>query len=166
MAQLTVAEVQALQTKISALKSKRAKALEALKELFNYVTIDRGYTQTVIESSFNRFPWEDKTIGQTPAICVDDLHQELIRHAGTVREYKLYALVYAVCREVTLEQFEEFIADLEEAIEDNNSLFGFVNFAVVTHITTDAQYFSRLDGTRVAQLVVELNYTRHLRQPR
>lgn len=166
MAQLTIPEVQAIQAELNVLKSKRARLFKAMLKLLETITKDRGYTQTVMEVSEKVALWRDKAKEHTPVIFLIDDETQIVPHAGKVREYLWNMTVFGVVREMDEVAFEEFIADIEECIDDNNTLFGQINKMEVTNILTDNQLFSGQDGTRLFSLDVRLEYTRGARQPR
>jgi hypothetical protein len=163
---LPLNEVQATQTLLNTYRSHRARIIQGMVELMKTVTSSRNYSFDLVTVTTDAFPWEDATVGQTPAMWIQDLQTDVVNHAGCIREYTMTLALYLVCREMDLVAFEECIADIELAIGDNNSLYGQVNLMRVPQVNTDSQYFKRLDGTHVAQLIVQAVYTRKFNQPK
>lgn len=168
MAALTLLEVQAIQLKINPLRSKRVRILQGLKLLLNTITKDRGYTHTVEEAGFDVKTWRDKTAEQTPVIYIVDDTAQLIKHAGCIREYTWTIRLFGVLKGKDLIDFEEFIADVEECIYDNNTLFGQVNKMECNQVTTDNQLFSELNdsGAHLYEIELGVEYTRNARSSR
>lgn len=168
MAALTIIEVQAIQTTINTLRSKRARILKGLQLLLQTITMDRNYSDTVEEVSFNVKGWRDKTTDQTPVIYIIDDATDIVRHAGMIREFSWKIPIFGVVKGVDMMAFEEFIADIEECIYDNNSLFGNVNKMEINSISTDNQLFSQMmdDGPHLFELVLDIQYTRNARVSR
>lgn len=166
MPALSQAQVQAIQAQLLPIKSKRFRLMEAMRLLMESVTITNGYNTNVIEVSFDVKSWRDKSAPQTPVVYIIDDFTKITKHAGCVREYEWTIRLFGVCREKSMQEFEEFIADLEEAIMTNNSLFGEVNLMWVPEITTDNQMFSEFDGTRLYEMTVVLAFTRRFDMPK
>jgi len=165
MAQLTTIEVQEIQAIIEPLKSKRARILVALQMLLKTVTKDRGYTQNMADVTFNVKGWRDKAKAETPVMYIIDSVNNIKRHAGTVREYVWRLEIFGTCREMEFIEFEEFLADVEQCLDDNNTLFGQINKMEVLSIPTDNQLFSELDnsGVRLFSMDIDIEYTRNAR---
>lgn len=168
MASLTIPEVQANQTILNALSSKRARLMKALLLLLPTITTSRGYTTNVETVSFNVKAWRDLPADQTPSIYIIDDQTKLIKHAGCIREYTWTVRLFGCVKDKDIMMFEEFIADIEECIYDNNTLFGQVNKVEVEEVTTDNQLFSEINdnGAHLFEMVLGVEYTRKARDPR
>jgi len=166
MAQLTFPEIEAIQTYLAPITSKRARIMEAMRKLLETITVEKGYTVDVKEVSYNVKSWRDKTTAQCPVIYIVDNTTQITRHAGCVREYKWTLALFGVCREMDIVDFEKFLSDLETCLNDNNNLFGEINKMEVDEITTDNQLFSGLDGTHLFEFSVGVEYTRSARNAR
>jgi hypothetical protein len=166
MAKLTNAEVQAIQAKLLPIKSKRMKILTALKYLLETITTSRGYLSNIYEVSFDVKSWKDRTESQTPIAYIIDDETRIIKHAGCVREYEWTIRIFGQVRDKTITEFEEFIADIEQCVYDNNSLFGECNLMWVSEITTDNQFFSEIAGVHFFEITLIVAYTRRFDNPR
>jgi hypothetical protein len=166
MAQLTIPEVQQIQALIAPIRSKRGRIRRAVKELMATITKSRGYSIDVVEASYNVKGWESKAAPETPVIYIIGDTQQIVKHAGRIREYTWTLRLFGVVRERTIEELDEFLADIEESIDDNNSLFGEVNKVEVPEVSTDNQLFSEFDGTHLFEVVIDVEYTRAARAPR
>jgi hypothetical protein len=168
VASLTQSEVADIQTALASLKSKRARIMVALKSLLATITKDRNYTQNVMSVGFDVKGWRDKTEEQTPAVYIIDSNYRITKHAGCIREYEWTIPVFGVVKGIDIVAFEEFLADLEEAIYDNNTLFGQVNKMEIDQTLTDNQLFSELNdsGAHLFELTLNVEFTRRARDPR
>lgn len=139
--------------------------LAAIEILMNSISIANGYKSNVLEVSFNAKNWRDKTRGNTPTVFIVDDVTSVVRHAGHVREYTWSVSLFCVLRDASVEEFEDFIADLETAVYDNNTLFGQVNKIEINEIMTDGQLFAELTdtGTKLVSIDLDILYTRDAR---
>lgn len=166
MAILTVPEVQAIQAEIVNIRSKRMRLLRSMQLLLQTITKSRGYNTDIVEVSFDVKSWRDKSGPQTPVAYIIDDTTILRKHAGCIREYEWTLRIFGVVREKTIQEFEEFISDIEEAIYDNNTLFGEANLMWIPEITTDNQLFSGLDGTHLFEAATSVAFTRRYNRPK
>lgn len=166
MAKLTATEVQAIQERLKEIKSKRFRILEAMSYALGTINASRGYTSTVLEVSYDVKNWRDKAKAQCPLLYVVDDSSRQIRRAGAAREVIWQIRIFGVFADATQQAFEEFISDVEECLDDSNSLFGQINKMEWIDITTDNQLFSQLDGKRLFEMIVEVEYMRGARNPR
>ncbi len=166
MATLTPAEVTTIQTEIEPIASKRARLLLAMKRLLETIKSSRGYNTDVTEVSFDIRGWQAKSTPETPIIYIIDDTTDIKRHAGSIREHKWIIRLFGVVREMDFIAFEKFISDVEEALKDNNTLFGQCNMMEVIEISTDNQFFSELTGNHLYEIVVEVLFTRKFGEPK
>jgi hypothetical protein len=163
---ISPAQVAIYQAEIQAHQSKRIRVLEALRLILATITKDNGYLTDVMEVSYDVKSWRDKSVGQTPVIYLVDDTTFLVTHAGCIREYQWMVRLFGVIRERTIIEFEQFMADVEEAIYDNNTLFGQANLMRVENISTDNQLFSEIDGTHLFEMETKILYTRKYNKPK
>lgn len=166
MPTLTIPEVQAIQAELLPIKSKRHRIMYAMQKLLKTVDQAHGYNQNIYDCTFDVKGWRDKAAHESPTVYVIDDTTILKTHAGCVREYEWTLRLFGVVREKSIQEFEEFMSDVEEAIYTNNTLFGECNLMRIPEITTDNQLFSGLDGTHLFEVVCTVLYTRRYDQPK
>ena len=166
MSQLTISEVQAIQAIIEPKVSKRLRCWFGLIELLKTITISNSYSLDVREVDSDQKDWDQVPEHNCPRLEVFLNEQTVIRHAGCVREYTYEFVIYGLTRGLDLEAFEVFVADVEQCINDNNSLFGQANKMEVPTILTDQQFFPRIDKARMFMMTVQVETTRTARQAR
>ena len=169
MATLTQIEIQEIDSKISEIKSKRGRIMEGLRLIFEKsITKANGYTVNLDEATFNVRGWRDRNSYNTPVIYIVDDNQVRSRNAGCGRTYDWTLQVYTHYYGEDLIAFEEFIADVEECIDDNNSIAGQINKMEVENIISDGQFFSSEDTEdhHLAQMTIGITYFRNARNPR
>jgi hypothetical protein len=165
MADLTVPEWQSIQAAVAPLKSRRMKIIKSLQLILETITTTRGYSQNVKGVRFDTKSWKDVSAPETPTIWIIDDMVQIVRHAGKQREYTWTIKLFGVVKESTLEEFEEFIADVEQCIEDNCHLAGTVNKAEIQQVVTDNQLFDNTN-TRLFEIDVQCEYIRCHGSPR
>lgn len=165
MADLTQAEWDAIAAEVLPLKSRRMKILKALQRILETIKVTKGYTKDIIDVRTDSKSWRDVSAPQTPVIFLMDDMVQITRHAGKQREYVWTVRLFGVLKETTLEEFEEFIADVEQCIEDNFHLCGTVNKAEVQQVLTDNQMFENTD-TRLFEIELRCEYIRSHQNPR
>ena len=163
---LTRPEINHFRNQILSLGSKRARIMEALRLILTTIHTKRGYSQTVCEVTYDVKGWDSKSEEQTPVLYIIDDTTSIVRHAGCIREYTQNIRVYGVYRQGDILKFEEFIADVEQCIYDNNTLLSEVNKTEINQITTDNQLFSVQNDTHLFEMVVSVEYTRKAREAR
>ena len=166
--QIPIPQVQAIQAILVPMPSKRARILRGVEELLKTVTKDNGYNIGLQNVSFNVKGWQDLPEDQTPVAYIVDSNTLLIRHAGCVREYVWDIEVFGCVKGRDIWDFENLIADIEEAFDDNNTLFGQVNKMEVENILTDNQLFSQTqnNGAQLFSMIIKMEFTRHARRPK
>jgi hypothetical protein len=165
MSELTQLEWEAINQKIAPIKSRRMKILIALQEILSTITTSRGYTDTVMDVRMDAKSWKDVSAPETPLIYIMDDIVQITRHAGKTREYVWTIRLFGVSKEKTLRDFEEFIADIEQCIEDNSHLCGTVNKCEINQVITDNQMFDNTD-TRLFEVELRCEYIRCHQKPR
>lgn len=168
MSQISIPEVQQIQTLLAQMPSKRARILKGLELLLKTVNKDNGYVVGLTNVSFNVKGWRDLPADQTPVAYIVDSNTILVRHAGCVREYIWDIEVFGCVKDKDIWDFENCIADVEQSIYDNNTLFGEVNKMEVENILTDNQLFSQVqdNGAQLFSMVVKMEFTRRARNAR
>ena len=165
MADLTQAEWDEIAAKISTYRSRRLKILKAIQAILSTITESRGYSRTVVDVRTDAKSWRDVSEPETPVIfLIDDLVQ-IVRYAGKTRAYTWTVRAFGVLKETTLEEFEEFIADVEQCIEDNSHLAGTVNKCEIQQVITDNQLFDNTN-TRLFEIELRCEYIRCQGNPR
>lgn len=165
MADLTQEEWDALQAELATLKSRRLKILKALQSILKTVTKSRGYTQDVMDVRMDSKSWRDVSQPDTPVIFLIDDMVQIQRYAGKTREYVWTIRAFGVVKGTTLDEFEEFIADVEQCIEDNSHLCGTVNKCEIQQVITDNQMFDNTD-TRLFEIELRAEFIRCHQNPR
>lgn len=168
MPSIPIPDVQAIQAQLATYSSKRVRIIKGLEALLKTVTKDNGYVVGLQNVSFDVKTWRDVSADQTPIAYIVDSNTVLIRHAGCVREYVWDIEVFGCVKDKDIVDFEQCIADIEQSIDDNNSLFGEVNKMEVENIMTDNQLFSQIqnNGAQLFSMVVKMEFTRNARNPR
>lgn len=169
MTSLTQTEVQEIDAKISGLRSKRARIMEGLRLIFKKsIKRSNGYTVDLDDSTFVIRGWQSRTKDNTPVIYIVDDNQIRPRNAGSIRTYDWVIQLYVHYYGEDLLEFEEFIADVEECIDDNNTIAQQINKMEVENIISDGQLFSSEDTSEhhLAQITLGIMYTRKARDPR
>lgn len=165
MADLTQPEWDAIQTQVNTLKSRRMRILKALQLILQTITISRNYSKSVEDVRMDSKSWKDVSAPETPVIYIIDDIVQIERHAGKTREYVWTVRLFGVMKETTLEEFEEFIADVEQCIEDNSHLCGMVNKCEVQQVLTDNQMFDNTN-TRLFEIELRCEFIRCHQNPR
>lgn len=163
MAQLTIPESVAIQAIIQPLKSKRLRCWRGLIELLKTIDTTRGYSRSIVECDTDQKDWNEVLAAHTPRLEVFLNDQQTVYHAGCIREYTYEFMIYGITRDIDLDAFELFIADVEQCINDNNSLFGQANKMECPTIITDQQFFPRIDQARMFAMTVKVEATRTAR---
>jgi len=166
MSVLDQAQVIAIHDQIKNMQSKRGRIMEAIRLILQTITTANGYTENVCEVTYDVKGWRDKSEDQTPILYIIDDATSVTRHAGCVREYIWQIRIYGVYRQGDILKLEEFIADVEQCIYDNNTLISEVNKTEVVQITTDNQLFSVQNQTHLFEMVLAVEYTRSARNSR
>lgn len=168
MAILTQPEIIVIKNKIIGIKSKRGRIMEGLRLILETITKNRGYTQTLDEATFVIRGWEDRTKDNTPVIYIVDDNQLRSKNAGQIRNYDWVINLFAHYYGEDLIEFEEFLADIEECIDDNNTIASEINKMEVEQIISDGQLFASNDTSEhhLAQITLGILYTRKARNPR
>lgn len=168
MPAVPIPTVQQYQAQLALMPSKRARILRGIELLLKTITKDAGYVEGLQNTSFDVKSWRDIAADQTPIAYIVDSNTVLVRHAGCIREYVWDIEVFGCVKEKDIWTFENVIADIEQAIDDNNTLFGEVNKMEVENILTDNQLFSQVqsNGAQLFSMIVKVEFTRKARNPR
>lgn len=166
MSQITIPEAQAIQAIIEPLASKRLRCWFGLIELLKTVTKANGYSLDTVEVDADQKDWGAVPAHNCPRLEVFLNEQNMVKHAGCVREYTYDFVIYGLTRDIDLQAFEIYVADVEQCINDNNSLVGQANKMEVSMILTDQQFFPRVDKARMFAMTVQVETTRTARQAR
>jgi len=169
MTSLTQPEVQEIDSQISGIRSKRGRIMEGLRLIFEQsIKRSNGYTVDLDEATFIIRGWQDRTKETTPVIYIVDDNQNRSRNAGCLRNYDWVIQLYVHYHGDNLIEFEEFIADVEECIDDNNTIAQQINKMEVENIISDGQLFASEDTAEhhLAQITLGIIYTRKARNPR
>ena len=102
---------------------------------------------------------------QTPALFIIDDIVQIQRFVSKTREYVWTVRLFGVMKEYTLEEFEEFIADVESCIEDNSHMAGMVNKCEVQQVITDNQLFENTKN-RLFEVELRMEFIRCHGNPR
>ena len=156
---------EAIQLKISTFKSRRLKIVHALIETLKTITCENGYTQDTKDVTIDVKGWQDKLAQQCPCIFVVDDIVSIVRRVGKQREYTWTIKLFGVTKEMSFEAFEEYIADIEECLEDNNHLCGAASKCEINQVITDNQMFQNND-IRLFEMDIQVEYIRCLGNPR
>ena len=165
MADLTQPEWDSIQAECNVFKSRRMRILKAIQLILKTITTDRGYSMNVSDVTMDSKSWKDVSAPETPVIYIIDDMVQIERHAGKTREYVWTVRLFGVLKETSLEQFEEFIADVEQCIEDNSHLAGMVNKAEIQQVLTDNQLFDNTN-TRLFEIELRCEFIRCHGSPR
>ncbi len=163
--ELPISELEVIQTAANVFKSRRLRILKALQSILQTITIANGYTRDIQDVRMDTKSWRDVSAPECPIIFLVDDQVQIVRHAGKTREYVWTIRMFGVLKETTLEEFEEFISDVEECIEDNNHLAGIVNKAEIQQVITDNGLFDNTN-TRLFEIELRCEFIRCLGRPR
>ena len=165
MAELTQPELEAIQIECNTKKSRRLRIIYAIVRILETITISRGYSKDINEVHTDNKSWRDVSAQNTPAVFIIDDMVQIERHVGKTREYTWTVRVFGVVKETTLDEFEEFIADVEQCIEDNSHLAGMVSKCEVQQVITDNQLFDNTN-TRLFEIELKCEFIRCHQNPR
>lgn len=165
MASLTQLEYDEIQAYCNQFKSRRLRIIKAITKILETITKDRGYTRDIQEVHLDNKSWRDISAPNTPAVFIVDDMVQIERHAGKTREYVWTVRLFGVMKEQSLDEFEEFIADIEQCIEDNSHLCGMVNKCEIQQVITDNQLFDNTD-TRLFEIELRCEFIRCHGNPR
>lgn len=165
MSDLTVAEWDAIQATNATIRSRRMKIIKSIQAILSTITTSRGYSMDIADVRLDAKSWRDLSKPETPCLFIIDDIVQIERHAGKTREYQWAVRIFGVLKETSFEQFEEFIADVEECIEHNSHLAGTVNKCEVQQVITDNQMFDNTD-TRLFEMELKCEYIRCHGNPR
>ena len=168
MPQIPQPDIVLIQQQLATMPSKRSRILKGIELLLKTVDKDNGYIVGLRNVSFNVKGWQDLPEDQTPVAYIVDSNTMIVRHAGCVREYTWDIEVFGCVKGKDIWDFENLIADVEQAIYDNNTLFGECNKMEVENILTDNQLFSQTqqNGAQLFSMVVKMEFTRKARNAR
>lgn len=159
MACIDPAEMQAIVSKVSGLKSRRMRILEALRCVLETITVNNGYCHDICEASFDVNSWRDRLEGDTPVIyLVDEKVNDIERMAGRQRQYRWKVILFGIAKGFDIFEFEQHIADVQECLEDNGALGGIVSQIEVDAIRTDNQLFSEKEDTHLYEIEIDIRY--------
>lgn len=165
MSDLTQLEWDTIAAELAPLKSRRVKILIAIQRILETITTSRGYSKSVVEVRMDAKSWRDVSAPQTPVLFIIDDIVQIQRFVAKNREYVWTVRLFGVLKETTLIEFEEFIADVEQCIEDNSHLCGQVSKCEVQQVVTDNQMFDNTD-TRLFEVELRCEYRRCHQNPR
>ena len=163
--EIAISEFERIQAECNTFKSRRLKILKALEQILLTITKDNGYTNDVRTVTFDTKSWRDMSAPQTPALFIIDDIVQIQRFVSKTREYVWTVRLFGVMKEYTLEEFEEFIADVELAIEDNSHMAGMVNKVEIQQVITDNQLFANTKN-RLFEIELRMEYIRCQGSPR
>lgn len=163
--ELTQAEHEAIQAKISGIKSRRMRILKAIQYYLQTIKMERGYSTNITDVRMDAKSWRDVSAQECPVVFIIDDMVQITRNAGKNRMYIWTVKIFGVVKERSFEQFEEFIADVEQCMETNNHLAGTVSKAEVNQLITDNQMFDNTD-TRLFEMDITCEYIRCLGNPK
>jgi hypothetical protein len=144
-------------------KSRRAKILVNLQRQLETITKDNGYTQNVYKVTTNVKTWADTPEAETPVIYLIDENTDYNYHAGKTTERTWTIGIYGVMKNKEQVDMEELIADIEECLLTNVTLYFEDTGRVASHsrirnIVTDNQFFSEIEGAQLFKITLDINY--------
>jgi uncharacterized protein YkvS len=163
--ELPIQDLTDIQNMANAFKSRRLRILKALQAILKTITVANGYTKDIQDVRMDTKSWRDVSAPETPIIFLVDDQVQITRFAGRTREYVWTIRLFGVVKETTLDEFEEFIADVESCVEDNNHLAGIVNKCEINQVITDNGLFDNTN-TRLFELELKCEFVRQLQSPR
>lgn len=163
--EIPVSEYERIQAECNVFKSRRLKILRALEQILSTIKKDNGYSNDVRTVTFDTKSWRDMSAPETPAIFIIDDLVQIQRFVSKTREYTWTVRLFGVVKEFTLNEFEEFIADIEQCIEDNSHLAGMVNKAEIQQVITDNQLFENTNN-RLFEIELRCEFIRCHGNPR
>lgn len=163
--ELPLNELTDIQNMANAFRSRRLRILKALQAILKTITVVNGYTRDVQDVRMDTKSWRDVSAPETPVIFLVDDQVQIVRHAGRQREYTWTIRLFGVMKETTLEEFEEFIADIELCVEENNHLAGIINKCEINQVITDNGLFDNTN-TRLFEMELKCEFIRSLQSPR
>lgn len=152
-----------------ATQSRRGRIMLALQKQLQTISKDNGYATSVNEVSFNVKNWRDKTEAECPVLYIVDDRDKRTYGPGRNLEVSWFVNIFGYMRNRTQEEMEEFMADIESALDKNRNLWfegdtgsNLVNYHRIVDITTDSQMFAEIEGSQLFRVSLEILYTRCL----
>ena len=156
---IPIQQYEAIQNEFKDLKSRRLKIIRAMEAILKTIKKDAGYTNDVMTVTTDGKSWKDMADPNTPAIFIIDDLVQINRYAGKTRDYSWTIRLFGCVKSFEFNEFEEHIADVEECLEDNCDLAGFVSKCEINQVITDNQMFENTK-TRLYEMEIKVEYIR------
>jgi hypothetical protein len=146
--------------------SRRGRILEELIRQLRTITKANGYSCDVVEVSQNVQNWRNKSEVETPLIYVIDQKETRTYGAGRSLQLTWTVELFGCMRNRTQEEMEEFITDIEQCLQKNQTLAsesnprGTVSHHRIQNVLTDAQMFNEIEGSQLFAVIVDFIYNR------
>ncbi len=143
--------------------SRRAKIINNLIRQLQTITIANDYSHDVREVSSDVRTWDTFTDQDTPTIFVVDEDTAIDGHPGKLVTIAWKVALFCIMRDESQMDMEEFISDIISCISKNTTLSfpdtGKVLSQIrVTNITSDNQFFSKIDNSQLFRVTLSLVY--------
>jgi len=122
------------------------------------ISIANGYKSNIKLVSFDVQLWRDLQESQTPSCFIVDGFDARKRQAGKTRFVTWVMDLFGTYKQTDIFSFEEFLADIQQCLEDNAVLAGTVSKVEVNGIRTDNQLFSGRDGTHLYNIEIQAEF--------
>lgn len=164
-------------------RSRRARILKNFKRQLETITKANGYAHSVRQVTTNVKSWRDTPEAETPILYIVDEYTRYVYSASKTLEKEWYVAIFGVMKNRSQIEMEELIADLEECLFKNVTLYfvdqdptwndgagsrtpGPISHLRITEITTDGQLFSEVEGSQLFKMQVVFRYTGCADNPR
>lgn len=144
-------------------RSRRGQILVNLQKQLETISKDNGYTNNLYKVTTDVKSWADTPEAETPVIYIIDENTEYDYHAGKTTERIWTVGIYGVMKNKTQSDMEELIADVEECLVNNITLYFADTGKVASHsrirnIVTDSQLFSEIEGAQLFKVTLDIRY--------
>lgn len=164
-------------------RSRRAKILKNFQRQLEKIKKADGYAHSVYKVTTNVKSWRDTPEAETPTLYIIDENTRYLYNAGKTLEHEWTIGLFGVMKNKTQLEMEEFIADIEECLFKNVTLYfedqdltwngglgartpGPISHLRINDIVTDNQLFSEIEGSQLFKISIIFKYVGCVDNPR
>lgn len=152
--------------------SQRGQILVNLQKQLLTISKANGYVNDVYDVSFVVKTWDQVTEQETPVLYIVDETAQYQYHPGRLVEVIWGLSLYGVMKNHTQDEMEDFISDIDfcltkntglgfpETVTPGNALGNVASQIRIRNITTDGQFFSKIDGSQLFKVSIDVLYTK------
>ncbi len=152
---------------MAARSSRRANILAGLQRTLQSITTTNGYSRNVREVTFAVRSWQSLPEAETPVIFIIDDATDYKYYPGRLTERSWTIQLFGVMKGADQLQMEEFIADIEMALVNNERLkhadlnngAQVCNHIRIMDVVTDNQLFAQFENSQLFKITCQINYT-------